>query len=113
MGRLVYVREVSGIANSSKDWTRSSRTLVRSPSSIADFLSLRTAKPNLVSPDRLPPVEATRVDPPEVGIVTRVTAAAAEATEGLQPQVADARSSLITSVIPNLTRLLANLHYFD
>lgn len=53
------------------------------------------------------------MDPPEVGIVTRVTAAAAEATEGLQPQVADARSSLITSVIPNLTRLLAHLHYLD
>lgn len=49
--------------------------------------------------------------PPEVGTVMRVTAAAV-ATEGLQPQVADARSSLITSVIPNLTRLLTNLHYF-
>lgn len=51
---------------------------------------------------------------PEVGMVMRVTAAAAaEATEGLQPQVADARFSLITSVVPNLTRLLANLHYLD
>ncbi len=84
----------------------------RSRSSITDFLSLRTAKPNLVSLDRLPPVEATRVALPEVGMVMRATAAA-PATEGLQPQVADARSSSITSVIPNLTRLLANLHYFD
>ena len=80
---------------------------------MTDFLSLRIAKPNLVSLDRLPPVEATRVGPLEVGMVTPVTAAAAEVTEGLQPQVADARSSLITSVIPNLTRLRANLHYFD
>ena len=112
MGRLVYVREVSCTADSSKNWTWCGRMLVRSPRSITDFLSLRTAKPNLVSPDRLPPVEATRVGPPEVGMVTRVTAAA-ETTEGLQPQVADARSSLTTSVIPNLTRLRANLHYFD
>ena len=79
---------------------------------MTDFLSVRIAKPNLVSLDRLPPVEVTRVGPPEVGMATPVTAAAAEATEGLQPQVADARSSLITSVIPNLTRLRANLHYF-
>ena len=112
MGRLVYVREVSCTADSSKNWACSGRTLVHLPSSITDMLSFRTAKPNLVSLDRLPPVEATRVGPPEVGMVMLVTAAA-EATEGLQPQVADARSSSITSVIPNLARLLANMHYFD